>query len=117
MFIPFQNLNIWKSSIDISKEIYLLTNQEAFSKDRWLKDQIRRSAVSIASNIAEWNWRASKEQYKYFLKIARWSCSELYTQIVIAWKIGYIEKEEYMTLLEKTTILWKQISTFLKTLN
>jgi four helix bundle protein len=56
-----------------------------------LKDQIQRASVSIASNIAEWADRESDKEYMRFLYIARWSCSELKTQIIIAEKIYWID--------------------------
>lgn len=50
----FEDLVIWQRAIDIAKDVYILIQHESITKDRWIKDQLRRSAVSISSNIAEW---------------------------------------------------------------
>lgn len=49
----FRNLRVWQKSKELAVEIYKLTNEESFKKDFGLKDQIRRAAVSVPSNIAE----------------------------------------------------------------
>ena len=56
----FEELEVWKVSMDLCSDIYRLTNTELFSKDYGLKDQIRKSAVSIPSNISEGYERDSK---------------------------------------------------------
>ncbi len=116
MYIKFQELEVWKKSKDLCKKIYILTSRGLISKDRWLRDQIRRSTISISSNIAEWNWRASIKQYIYFLKIARGSCSEVFTQSLIAWEIWYLPESEYLKLIDEITILGKQISAYIRSL-
>ena len=65
-FEKFEDLEVWKLSMDLCADIYRLTNTELFSKDFGLKDQIRRSAVSVPSNISEGYERDSKNQFVYF---------------------------------------------------
>jgi four helix bundle protein len=57
----FEELEVWKASINLCAEIYKLTNTELFSKDFGLKDQIRRASVSVPSNISEGFERDSKK--------------------------------------------------------
>lgn len=87
----FENLEVWKKSISLVKEVYsvikLLPKEEIYS----LSDQIRRSAVSIPSNIAEGSGRNSPKEFVQFLYIALGSINELETQVIIAHEIGYLE--------------------------
>ena len=93
-----EKLIVWNKSIKLAKEIYNYTNNnDKISKDFWLRDQIQRSAVSIGSNIAEWYDRWSSKEYIRFLYIAKWSCSELKTQIFIASEIWYIDNDDKKT--------------------
>ena len=67
----FEELEVWKTSINLCADIYKLTNTELFAKDYGLKDQIRRASVSVPSNISEGYERDSKKQFLYFLVIAK----------------------------------------------
>jgi len=79
-----ENLRVWQDAVGLATEVYLLIkNSDSFSKDFGLKDQVQRSVVSISSNIAEWNDRQSDVEFRRFLYIARWSSSELKTQLYI----------------------------------
>ena len=78
------------------KDIYRLTKINTdFRRDFGLCDQIRRSAVSIPSNIAEGYERDSKAEFIRFLRIAKASCAETRTQLYIAFDLGYMTKLEY----------------------
>ena len=87
-----------------------------FSQDFGLKDQIRRSAVSVPSNISEGYERDSKNQFLYFLVIAKGSCGELRTQLKIARILNYLKEEEYTTINEKCISASKQLAGFIKCL-
>jgi len=84
----FRDLQVWQRSIQMSVAIYRLT--AGFPKEELfgLTSQLRRAGVSIASNIAEGYGRNSTGEYKQFLGIARGSCSEVETQLVIAKELG-----------------------------
>ena len=109
----FEELEVWKLAMDLCTEIYLITNFDAFSKDFGLKDQIRRSSVSVPSNIAEGCERDSKNQFIYFLTIAKGSCGELKTQLMIARNLNYIDEKTYVKLADKSTITGKQLGGFI----
>jgi four helix bundle protein len=94
----FRKLNVWQKSKDLAVTVYRLTDSVCFNKDYGLKDQIRRSAVSIPSNIAEGdNLDTDKQSIKHFF-IARGSTAELRTQLIISNEIGYITSEEFESL-------------------
>ncbi|QOR62603.1 four helix bundle protein [Sulfurovum sp. ST-21] len=84
-----ENLDVWKRSCRLSVEVY---KNFAELKDYGFKDQITRSSLSIASNIAEGLEKDSAKEKVRFIEIARGSTAELITQVYIGIEIGYIEK-------------------------
>ena len=91
----FQDLRVWQKSKDLAVLLYNLTGIGDFSKDFGLRDQIRRAAVSIPSNIAEGDELGSDKQAIKFFYIAKGSSAELLTQAIIAFEIGYLDKESF----------------------
>ena len=69
----FEDLKVWQKGIALVKQVYLLTKQGEISRDFGLKDQLRRAAVSIPTNIAEGFERYSRKEYVNFLNIAKGS--------------------------------------------
>lgn len=89
---------VWQMGIDLVKRIYLLTAKGTFSRDFGLRDQIRRSSVSIPTNIAEGFERASRKEYLFFLNIAKGSAGEVRSLLRVAFDVGYLEKGTYESL-------------------
>jgi four helix bundle protein len=89
-----EDLIMWQKAIDLSVEIYTLTNAQLL-KDFSFRDQIRRAAVSAASNIAEGYGRGGNAEFNNFLSIAKGSLYELKTQLIIASRIDYISLAEF----------------------
>jgi four helix bundle protein len=77
----YQDLEVWKLSIEFVKEIYLITGKFPKSETYGLSNQIRRAAASIPSNIAEGQGRNSSKEFRQFLSIALGSVAETETQI------------------------------------
>jgi four helix bundle protein len=92
---PHRNLEAWKQSMELVVEVYALTRGFPREEIYGLCSQMRRAAVSIPSNIAEGSADMTSKQFINFLTVAMGSLSELNTQIEIALKLGYIEKEPY----------------------
>jgi len=90
--------------------------RKSFSKDFGLRDQLRRSAVSIASNIAEGKERETVPEFIRFLYIAKGSAGELRTQLYIAKQAGYLKEQEYLTLNKKAEKIGGMIGSLIKTL-
>jgi len=88
----FQELKVWQRSKDLSVYLYKITDHGTFSKDYGLRDQIRRAAVSISSNIAEGDELDTNRQSIKFFYMAKGSSAEVLTQAIIALEIGYIDK-------------------------
>lgn len=87
-----KDLNVWKKAIELVTIIYQLTGDFPDSEKYGLTNQIRRSAVSIPSNIAEWAGRSSNKEFAHFLSIAVGSLSELETQIIISGNLGFLDR-------------------------
>jgi len=97
----FRKLNVWQKAKDLAVNIYRLTNQGAISSDYGLRDQIRRAAVSVPSNIAEGDeLDTDKQSIKHFF-YAKGSVAELLTQLLISFEIGYIDKTTYEKIEEE----------------
>jgi len=97
----FKDLRIWQKGIEVVTDIYTLTKKFPKEELYGLTSQIRRSAISIPSNIAEGFRRYHNKEYKQFLYIALGSCAELETQIAIARMLKYITEEKETELIEK----------------
>jgi four helix bundle protein len=91
----YENLKVWHRAVELAVSIYKLTaNNNTFTKDFGLKDQIQRSSVSISSNISEGDELGTDKQAVKHFYIAKGSAAELYTQLTISYKIGYLPEEE-----------------------
>ncbi len=108
-----KDLTVWQKSMDLVVLVYKLMEQLPKEERYSLCDQIRRSAVSIPSNIAEGKSRNSIKEYKQFVGIAKGSAAELETQLLICERIGYLDKEE----LSEVMGLLDEVSKMLAKLN
>ena len=84
-------MKMWKDAMVLTRDIYTVTSNFPDSERFSLANQIRRSAVSIPSNIAEGAGRYSDKEFIHFLHIARGSLAELETQIILSNDLGYIK--------------------------
>lgn len=89
----YQDLAVWQEARLLVREIYVLTRLFPSDERFGLTSQIRRSAISVPSNIAEGYGRGSKNDYSRFLRIARGSLFEIETQLVLGHDLGYITDE------------------------
>ena len=107
----FEDLAIWERSVKLSIQIYKLFRS---LKDFGFKDQITRSSLSIPSNIAEGFERESNKEFIHFLQFAKGSCGELRTQLIIATRIGYLEKELGNDLVKEAEEISYMLNAFIK---
>lgn len=110
----FRNLLIWQKSMVLVTKIYTVTNNFPKEEVFGLTSQIKRSAISIPSNIAEGLGRESSKELLRFLKISIGSLFELQTQLEIAKNIIYLDKETFNNLYEDTRELERMIVSFTK---
>lgn len=90
-FTKIEDMIAWQKAKALTIEIYKLTNEPLFSKDFGLKDQIRRAAVSVPSNIAEGFGRGGTNEFRNFLSIAKGSLYEVKTQLIIAYELNLVD--------------------------
>ena len=89
----FEDLVAWQKARSLSAMVYRITAHGDFARDFVLRDQIRRAAVSVMSNIAEGYERGGASEFHRFLSIAKGSCAELRSQLYIALDAGYLNNE------------------------
>lgn len=110
----YKDLIVWQKSIELVAEVYRLTDKFPREELYSLTSQVRRSAVSIPSNIAEGKLRGSQKEFKQFLLIAFGSGGELETQLEIARRLPKTKNLDYskvgVLLLEVMRMLNKMIS-------
>ena len=92
--LHYKDLVVWKKAMDLTAEVYRLTKNLPKEEIYGLTNQLRRAAVSILSNIAEGNARASTGDYLRFLSIARGSNAEVETQLLICVKLEYLKSTD-----------------------
>jgi four helix bundle protein len=114
MVRQFEDLEIWKQSRELCKDIYRITNYEIFNKDFRFRDQIRASSGSIMDNIAEGFERNGNKEFIQFLYIAKGSCGETRSQLYRALDNNYIVNEEFITIHNKAFQLSTSISNFIQ---
>ena len=110
-------LKIWNASIDLCVEVYEAVANMPNDERYGLSSQIKRSAVSIPSNIAEGAGRDSSPQFNQFLNIAFGSSYELQTQLIISERLNFITKEVNEPILSKLDEIQKMIYVFKENVN
>ena len=110
----FEDLDIFMLARKIANEVYDISMSGDFAKDFVLRDQIRRAAVSIFSNIAEGFERNGNKEFLQFLSVAKASCAEIRAQLLFARDRNYISDEEITLLCEDLGSLGRQIGGFCK---
>ena len=108
----YRDLIVWQKAMLLANEIYKLTAKFPQEEKFGLVSQMRRCAVSIASNIAEGSCRSSRKDYRNFILIAFGSGAELETQSEIAKNLSFIDEKEFV----KTAILLQEIMRMLNAL-
>lgn len=111
-----EDLKIWQKSILLAKQVYRVVADLPNDEKYGLSSQIKRCAVSIASNIAEGAGRNSNNEFKYFLGIANGSSYELHTQLILTYELNLIEKHRIDELLDLIIEIQKMNYSFQKTL-
>lgn len=108
----FRELLIWQKAMALITNLYKITSDFPQNEQYGLTSQIRRSAISIASNIAEGFGRNSKLDFNRFLNIAMGSLFEVQTQIEISKNLNYLTETDFESLFEKSREIERMISSF-----
>jgi four helix bundle protein len=110
----FEEIESWRKARKLTSEIYRVTKSGEFARDFELKDQIRRAAVSVLSNIAEGFERSGDKEFQQFLAIAKGSCGELRAQLYVALDQQYISQEEFESLSKNASDVGQLLSGFIR---
>ena len=110
----FEDLEIWQLSRQQAVDIYQLYNQELFSKDWGLKNQINAASGSVMDNIAEGFERSGNKEFSNFLLISKGSNGEVRSQLYRAYDRKYLTIEKFQELKLKCLTLSKKITSFIK---
>ncbi len=113
----YRNLKVWQKSIDLTERCYMIT--KSFPRDErfGLTAQLRRSAVSIPSNIAEGYGRDSDGSFVQFLRIAQGSLKEFETQVIISQRIGAMDAANTEDLLSRADEVGKMLRGLINSVN
>ena len=112
----FQDLKVWQKTMDLTVDVYKYTDHLPQSEHFGLLSQVRRSAVSICSNIAEGAGRNSGGEFIQFLGIANGSAYELQTQIELLDRLNYLDNTSKIALLDRVDGIQKMLFKSMKAL-
>ena len=105
----YKKLQVWQDAVDMAVLVYELTGAFPKAEQYGLTSQLRRSAVSVPSNIAEGSGRNNPGEFDHFLGIAAGSLYELETQLIVSSRLGYSSDTEIDKLLDKLNVNQKMI--------
>ncbi len=105
----YRDLIVWQKSIELVKSVYTLIREFPKYETYGLSDQLRRSSVSVPSNIAEGQARQHTGEFRQFLYISLGSIAEVDTQIIIAEQLNYISKEEAKEIQQRIIEIQKML--------
>lgn len=109
----FEDLPIWKIALSITRKVYDITSVQQFNRDFCLRDQLRRSVISISANIVEGFEKNNNNEFIRYLKISKGSIGETRNHIYIAYTVGYLKKAEFDRLNEELISLGNQVGAFI----
>lgn len=110
----FEDIEAWKLMRKLTKEIYSITQSGDFARDFGLRDQIRRAAVSVMSNIAEGYERNGNREFLQLLSQAKGSIGEIKAQLYVALDVGFISNIDFERLFNDATKVGQLIGCLMK---
>jgi four helix bundle protein len=113
----FEDIEAWKKARALAREIYAISNEGLFARDFGLRDQIRRAAVSVMSNIAEGFERGGDVEFRRFLAIAKGSAGEVKAQLYVALDAGMIDQATFDSLYKKAAETGNLVGGFMRYLS
>jgi len=110
----FRKLRVWQKAKDLAVKIYKLVRKQTISKDFGFKDQIQRASISVPANIAEGDELGTDKQSIRHFYIAKGSCAELQTLVVIGNEVGYFDQESADILIKECQIISLMLAKIIK---
>jgi four helix bundle protein len=114
----FEQLPVWQASLDLAVQTYEMTSKPAFRRQRSLRDQIERAAVSVSNNIAEGFERGTKQELLTFLYIARGSAGEVRSMLCLLERIPAFRdlESDILNLKSRAESISKQLGAWIRSL-
>lgn len=112
----YRDLRVWKLAIELAVDCYRETTRFPQAEIYGLTSQIRRSATSVAANIAEGYGRDSKGVYLQFLRISQGSLKELETHVIVCRRLELLSAEVETDLLRKTEDIGKMLRSLIRSI-
>ena len=113
----FEDLKVWRDALELSHEIYRESRSGAFARDFALRNQIRRAAISVVSNIAEGFESRTDRLFIELLGRAKASAGEMRAQLFLAHREGYVDEATFRSLTTDATNISRQIAGLMKYLD
>lgn len=110
----FHELKVWNRAKELAIFVYKISREGKLARDYGLRDQIRRCAISIPSNIAEGDELDTDRQSIKYFHIAKGSSAELLTQSIIAYEIGYLAKEYFEQIQKECRAISSMLTRLIK---
>jgi len=108
------DIDAWKKARELAQAIYEVTSVGEFASDFGLRDQIRRAAVSVMSNIAEGFERSGDKEFRQFLSLAKGSAGEVKAQLYVALDARFLSQEQFDQLYSLATETGRLIGGFMR---
>lgn len=109
----YKDLKVWQKSLEVAAIVYDVTKNFPRDEQYGMTSQMRRSAVSVASNIAEGSKRGTQKDFKQFLRISLGSGAELETQLELARMFGFLDQNGYNVVNSKLEEVMKMLTAFI----
>ena len=106
----FEHLEVWRRGVGLAKRVCALADRVPA---RALADQLRRSSLSVPSNIAEGYERNTRPEFARFVRLAKGSCGELRTQLILAVVTGQVQEQEVAAILDEARQLSRMLGALL----
>ena len=106
----FRDLRVWQLGMDLVEQVYLVTRAFPRHELYGLASQMQRAAVSVPSNIAEGQARTSTKEFIHFLSVARGSCAELETQLIVARELDYLTQSKTVELVGQVNEIQRMLN-------
>ena|SRR3989442_8657745 len=110
----FEDIDAWRNARELAQAVYKVTSVGEFARDFGLRDQIRRAAVSIMSNIAEGFERGGDKEFRQFLALAKGSAGEVKAQLYVALDARFLNQEQFDQLYNLATETGRLIGGFMR---
>ena len=112
-FDSFEDMEVWQKARELTRDLYAISTQGRFSRDFGLREQVRRAAVSVVSNIAEGFERRGDREFARFLSVAKGSAGEVRAQLYVALDLGYLSRTEFDRLSAASVEISRMVSSLI----